>query len=115
MDDPHEPHLTAMTRILHYLQGTLDHDLLLHRASTSDLVIYTDADWDGCPNTRWSTLGYVVFLGDNLISWFSKRRNAISHSSAEVEYHVVANDVLASSTTYGATHTPIMGHYGLLR
>jgi hypothetical protein len=44
MHDPREPHLTAVKRILRYLQGTLDLGLLLRHASTSDLVIYTDAD-----------------------------------------------------------------------
>jgi hypothetical protein len=44
MHDPREPHLTAAKRILRYLQGTLDLGLLLHRASTSDLIVYTDAD-----------------------------------------------------------------------
>jgi hypothetical protein len=43
MHDPREPHLTAMKRILHYLQGTLDYSLLLCRSSGSDLVVYTDA------------------------------------------------------------------------
>jgi hypothetical protein len=65
--------------------------LLLHRASTSDLVIYTDADWVGCPDTRRSSSGYAMFLSDNLISWSSKRQNVVSHSSAEAEYRVVAN------------------------
>jgi hypothetical protein len=70
---PREPHLTIAKRILRYLQGTLDHGLLLRRASTMDLVVYTDADWAGCPDTHRSTSGYAVFLGDNLVSWFSKR------------------------------------------
>jgi hypothetical protein len=34
-----------------------------------------------------------VFLGDNLISWSSKRQNIISRSSADAEYHVVTNSV----------------------
>jgi hypothetical protein len=34
-----------------------------------------------------------VFLGDNLVSWSSKRQSIVSRSSAEVEYHVVANGV----------------------
>jgi hypothetical protein len=83
----------ATKHILHYLQGTLDHGLLLHRASISDLIIYTNADWASCANTRWSTLGYAMFLGDNLISWSSKHQNVISHSSAEVEYRAVTNSV----------------------
>jgi hypothetical protein len=54
-------------------------------------MIYTDVDWAGCPNTRRSTSGYVVFLRTNLISWSLKRQNVISRSSAEVEYRAVAN------------------------
>jgi hypothetical protein len=30
-------------------------------------VVYTDADWAGCPDTRRSTSSYVVFLGANLV------------------------------------------------
>jgi hypothetical protein len=70
--DPREPNLTAVKCILRYLQGTLDLGLLLRRASASDLIVYTDDDRAGCPDTRRSTLGYAVFLGDNLISWSSK-------------------------------------------
>jgi hypothetical protein len=68
MHDPREPHLTAMKRILRYLRGTPDFGLLLRRSSSSNLVVYTDADWAGCPDTRRSTSGYAVFLGDNLVS-----------------------------------------------
>jgi hypothetical protein len=32
-----------------------------------------------------------VFLGDNLVSWSSKRQNIVSHSSAKAEYRAVAN------------------------
>jgi hypothetical protein len=89
MHDPQEPHLTAMKRILRYLQGTPDYGLLLCRSSGSDLIIYTDADCANCLETRHSTSGYVVFLGDNLVSWSAKRQTIVSRSSAEAEYHAV--------------------------
>jgi hypothetical protein len=82
-----------MKRILRYLHGTPDFGLLLRRSSSSDLVVYTDANWAGCPNTRRSTSAYVVFLRDNPASWSTKRQTVVSRSSTEAEYHVVANGV----------------------
>jgi hypothetical protein len=73
MHDPREPHLMAMKRILHYLQGMPDYGLLLRCLSSSDLIVYTDADWAGCSDTHRSTSGYAMFLGDNLVFWSAKR------------------------------------------
>jgi hypothetical protein len=52
MHDPREPHLTAMKCTLRYLRGTLDYGLLLRRSASSELTVYTDADWAGCPDTH---------------------------------------------------------------
>ncbi|GKE87758.1 ribonuclease H-like domain-containing protein [Tanacetum coccineum] len=93
MHDPREPHLEVLKRILRYVRGTLDYGLQPFASSTSQLTAYSDADWAGCPSTRRSTSGYRVFLGDNLLSWSSKRQHTISHSSAEAEYRGVANVV----------------------
>jgi hypothetical protein len=81
MHTPREPHLTALKRILRYLRGSLDYDLLLRPSSTLDLVVYTDADWGGCPDTHRSISSYVVFLGANLVSWAAKRQPVVSRSA----------------------------------
>jgi hypothetical protein len=97
MHTPREPHLTALKRILRYLRGSLDYGLLLRPSPTSELVVYTDDDWAGCPDTRRSTSGYVVFLGTNLVSWAAKRQPVVSRSSAEAEYSAVAISVAEAS------------------
>jgi hypothetical protein len=97
MHDPKEPHLTARKRLLRYLRGTVDHGLLLHQSSSTELIVYTDADWAGSPDTRRSTSGYVVFLGGNPVSWSYKRQPVVSRSSAEAEYRAVANGVAEAS------------------
>ncbi|GJS83829.1 ribonuclease H-like domain-containing protein [Tanacetum coccineum] len=73
--------------------GPLNYFLVIYHPHTKDLVAYSDADWAGCPTTRRSTSGYCVFLGNNLLSWPSKRQQTLSRSSAEAEYHGVANAV----------------------
>ncbi|XP_024995235.1 uncharacterized protein LOC112528440 [Cynara cardunculus var. scolymus] len=78
-------------------QGTLDYGLRINASPAKSLVAYSNTDWGGCPDSIRSTSGYCVFLGDNLISWSSKRQPTISSSSAEAEYREVA-DVIAEES-----------------
>jgi histone deacetylase 1/2 len=91
MHAPRDTHWTLVKRILRYLQGTLEHGISITASSPSQLTAYSDADWAGCPDTRRSTSGYCVFLGDSLVSWSSKRQTTVSRSSAEAEYRGVAH------------------------
>ncbi|GJZ03903.1 ribonuclease H-like domain-containing protein [Tanacetum coccineum] len=93
MHDSREPHFSALKQILRYVRGTLDYGLQLFSSSTTELVAYSDADWASCPTTQRSTSGYCVFLGNNLLSWSSKRPSTLSRSSVEAEYRGVANAV----------------------
>ncbi|XP_062227327.1 uncharacterized mitochondrial protein AtMg00810-like [Phragmites australis] len=93
MHDPREPHLALIKRILRYVKGSLNLGLFIGSSSPSTLTAYSDADWAGCPNSIRSTSGYCIYLGDNLVSWSSKRQTTVSRSSAEAEYRAVAHAV----------------------
>ncbi|GJZ80701.1 uncharacterized mitochondrial protein-like protein [Tanacetum coccineum] len=93
MHDPREPHMDALKRILRYLKGTLSQGLFIRPSSIDRLVCYSDADWAHCPDTRRSTSGLCVFLGDNFVPWSSKRQHVVSRSSAEAKYKGVTNVV----------------------
>nr|GEV58717.1 ribonuclease H-like domain-containing protein [Tanacetum cinerariifolium] len=83
MHDPQEPHLNVMKRVLRYLPGTTDLRQLFR---------------------------YYVFLGDNLLTWSSKRQDMLSRSSAEAEYREVANAVVETSWIHKLLrefHTPL--------
>ncbi|GJZ04655.1 ribonuclease H-like domain-containing protein [Tanacetum coccineum] len=93
MHDPREPHFSALKRVLRYVRGTLGYELQIFSSFTTSLVAYSDVNWAGCPITHRSTSGYCVFLGNNLLSWSSKRQPMLSHSSSKTEYCGVANAV----------------------
>jgi hypothetical protein len=65
-------HFTAVKRILRCLKGTMQLGIS-HTRGDLLLKAISDADWAGDPNDRWSTTGLVVFLGNNPISWSSKK------------------------------------------
>ena len=48
-------------------------------------------DWVGNADDPKSTFGGCFYLGNNLVSWMSKKQNPISLSIAEVEYIAADN------------------------
>lgn len=92
MNSPSDNHWRAVKRVLRYLAGTLDHGLYFSKGQP-DLVCYSDADWASSVDDRRSISGYVVYIGPNLIAWCSKKQSVVSRSSAEAEYHSLANCV----------------------
>ncbi|GKG31537.1 hypothetical protein Tco_0426487, partial [Tanacetum coccineum] len=50
------------------------------------LTTYSDTDHAGCQDTRRSTSRSAQFLGDKLVSWFSKKQKSTAISSTKAEY-----------------------------
>ncbi|GAU26774.1 hypothetical protein TSUD_317720 [Trifolium subterraneum] len=94
LSNPLDDHWKAVKRILRYLSGTLHHGLLLQAAPKDkplSLIGFSDADWASDPDDRRSTSGACIYVGPNLVSWWSKKQTLVARSSAEAEYKSLAN------------------------
>ena len=88
--NPDSTHIQAVKRVLHYLQGTIDHGITYHGtasiSTTPPLVGYCDSDWGSCPDDRRSVTGYTFLLCGGAISWQSKKQRTVALSTVEAEY-----------------------------
>nr|GEW96247.1 retrovirus-related Pol polyprotein from transposon TNT 1-94 [Tanacetum cinerariifolium] len=83
---PTKKHLKEVKRIFRYLRGTLIMGLWYPKGSSFGLTAFSDADHDGCIDSRKSTSGGMYFVGDMLVRWMSKKQNCTAMSSAKAEY-----------------------------
>jgi hypothetical protein len=90
MQSPTSAHWAAIKCILRYLKGSISHGLSIKPSTSLIINVFADFDWAGCPDDRRSTTGYLVFLGNNLISWTSKKQSTVAQSSTEAEYRGLA-------------------------
>ncbi|XP_038879197.1 uncharacterized mitochondrial protein AtMg00810-like [Benincasa hispida] len=94
MHSPNCLHWQAVKRILKYLTGTIDHELLFKKPKDLTILGFDDADCASNSDDRKSTFGVCVSFGGNLIQWASKKQTIISRSSTKTQYRSLA---LASS------------------
>ena len=88
---PKESHLIAVKRIICYINGMSDYGIWYSRDSNECLAGYSDADWGRCIDDKKSTSSGCFYLGNNLVSWMSKRQNLVSLSMVEAEYIVATS------------------------
>ncbi|KAL6329631.1 hypothetical protein AAG906_022852 [Vitis piasezkii] len=82
MHNPGEQHMNAVMCILRYLKNAPRKGILFAKnVNHQSIEVYTDADWAGVVDDRRSTSGYFTFVGGNLVTWKSKKRN-VARSSA---------------------------------
>ena len=84
--NPKETHMTALKRIIKYVKTTTKFGVWYNKDISDVLARYSNVDWAGNANDRKSTSGNCFYVGNNLVSWMSKKQNSISLSTAEAEY-----------------------------
>lgn len=109
---PTDQHWQACKKVLRYLKGTSTYGLCFQPAAELFVEAFTDADWASCVDDRRSTSGCCVYIGSNLITWFSRKQKVVAKSSAEAEYRALsqaASEVLWLKSLFAEMGYPILG------
>lgn len=83
-------HWTTAKRLPRYLKHTMFYGILIQKNNPLKLQTFVDADWVANTDTKFLTTSFITFLASNPISWSARKQRAISHSSTEVEFRVLA-------------------------
>jgi len=83
--DPNLEDWQNVLKIIKYLKGTIKYGINFSR--NPNISVFTDADYAGDIETRRSTTGFVILIGNSPTSWCSKLQRCISTSIAESEYY----------------------------
>ena len=90
--NPGQAHWKQVQHVFKYLVGTKDLSLCYGPGQDStQLQIFSDADYAGDINSACSTSGHAVFIGKSLVNWSSKWQPVVAKSTTEAEY-ITANE-----------------------
>ncbi|GMI87263.1 cysteine-rich RLK (RECEPTOR-like protein kinase) 8 [Hibiscus trionum] len=89
ISSPRHPHLMVVYHLLSYIKKTLALELFFSSESSFQLHGFVDSDYSSCPDTRRSISGYCMYIGNNIVSWKSKKQATVSRSSCESEYRAM--------------------------
>ncbi|KAH9723966.1 retrovirus-related pol polyprotein from transposon RE2 [Citrus sinensis] len=80
-----------ITFVVNKLSQYVSTPTMQHLHKEMKITGFTDADWACDLDDRKSVGAYCIYLGNNLMSWSSKKQSVIARSSAESEYRALAS------------------------
>ena len=89
--NPKESYTNTLKRIIKYVKTIAKFGVWYSKDTSDVLAGCFDADWAGNADDRKSTSGGCFYVGNNLVSWMSKKQNSISLSTAEAKYIVAGS------------------------
>jgi hypothetical protein len=86
--NPGVKHLAACYRVLRYIKGTRTLGITYTRdlPDANRLLIWSDADWASCTETRRSISAWVSTLNGGAVSWRSRQAPRVASSTGEAEF-----------------------------
>ncbi|WVZ05185.1 hypothetical protein V8G54_018531 [Vigna mungo] len=91
MQYPRMVHWSALKRVLRYLACSCNKGIFILATALLTFHAYSNADWAGDKDDYISTTGYLLYLGNTLISCSSRKQRSVAHSSTEAEYKALAD------------------------
>ena len=73
MHKPREAHWLAVPRILAYIKSCLRESWVYKKYGHVHIFGYSDSEYAGDRGDRKSTTKYYIFVGENLVTWRSKK------------------------------------------
>ena len=90
MHAPSEHHWGAVKHLLRYLNGTRSLGIRILVDTPLTLYDFSDADQAGNLDDRTSIEAFLIFLGDNPISWSSTKQRIVARPSTGTKYLAIA-------------------------
>jgi hypothetical protein len=101
--DPSETHMKAARHVLRYLKGTRDFRITYGHSRELHVLGFSDANWGGDINDRFSTTGYVFMVNNGCVSWSSHKQTSVATSTMAAEYMALSDasrEAIARSQFY---------------
>jgi hypothetical protein len=86
-----EIHMATMKRILRYLKGTTNYELMFEKGKGEKLIGWSDSDYARDLDGIRSTSRYVFMMGSKVISWLSKKQPITNLSNTGAEFIAAAS------------------------
>ena len=87
MENPNQEHYNGVKRVVRYVKGTEDFELLYKKGELKgELIGYSDSDFAGDCNDRKSTSGHIFFCSGMAVSWSSQKQSVVALSYCEAKY-----------------------------
>ncbi|XP_061373632.1 uncharacterized mitochondrial protein AtMg00810-like [Gastrolobium bilobum] len=86
--------MKATLHVLRYLKTAPGNGLLYSANNNLDPDGFAYSNWETCPDTRRSIIGFCVFLEISLATWRSMKQRTVSRSKhIEIDFHLIRENI----------------------